>query len=141
MVLPYQIDLSQHNESRLALLFPLLFFFLSPLLLPLSSLPPLLFSPSLSLSLPPSSLPLLCPLLLLPAPTVSSAKLGAQAEEEEEGANYVSTDSFEALQATVGQMQQEHERLIGTAAHLSHEQEINTEHIKVRETLLSVLGA
>ena len=35
-------------------------------------------------------------------------------------------------------MQQEHERLIGTAAHLSHEQEINTEHIKVRETLLSV---
>ena len=35
-------------------------------------------------------------------------------------------------------MQQEHERLIGTAAHLSHEQEINTEHIKVRENAVTV---
>ena len=52
--------------------------------------------------------------------------------EEEEGANHVSSDSFEALQSALGQMQQEHERLIGTAAHLSHEQEVNTEHIKVR---------
>ena len=34
-------------------------------------------------------------------------------------------------------MQQEHERLIGTAAHLSHEQEINTEHIKVRENTVT----
>ena len=63
--------------------------------------------------------------------SVSSVRLGAQAEEEE-GANYVSSDSFEALQSALGQMQQEHERLIGTAAHLSHEQEVNTEHIKVR---------
>ena len=61
---------------------------------------------------------------------MSSARLGAR-EEEEEGANYVSSDSFEALQSALGQMQQEHERLIGTAAHLSHEQEVNTEHIKV----------
>lgn len=31
----------------------------------------------------------------------------------------------------VGELQQEQERLIGTAAHLSHEIEVNKEHVKV----------
>lgn len=35
------------------------------------------------------------------------------------------------LQQMVGDLQQEQERLIGTAAHLSHEIEVNKEHVKV----------
>lgn len=41
------------------------------------------------------------------------------------------SDSFESLQNILGGLQQEHERLMGTAAHLSHELEVNKEHVKV----------
>ena len=52
--------------------------------------------------------------------------------DEPGSANYVNMDSFDALQEMLSQLQQEHERLMGTAAHLSHELEINTDHVKVR---------
>ena len=47
-------------------------------------------------------------------------------------------DSFDTLQGILGQLQQEHERLIGTAAHLSHELEVNKDHVKVGEGLLKL---
>lgn len=41
------------------------------------------------------------------------------------------SDAFEAMQSMLGGLQQEHERLMGTAAHLSHELEVNKDHVKV----------
>ena len=52
--------------------------------------------------------------------------------DEELSAKYAGVDAFEELQNTVAGLQQEQERLIGTAAHLSHELEVNKEHVKVR---------
>ena len=86
----------------------------------------LTLSPSLSLSLYLS----LLPLPSLP-PVSSTSREGPQPEEEPDGAKYVDMDSFDALQGLLSQLQQEHERLMGTAAHLSHELEINKEHVKV----------
>lgn len=51
---------------------------------------------------------------------------------EELSAKYAGVDAFEELQNTVSGLQQEQERLMGTAAHLSHELEVNKEHVKVR---------
>ncbi len=48
-----------------------------------------------------------------------------------DGAKYVDAESFNVIQGLLGQLQQEHERLMGTAAHLSHELDINKEHVKV----------
>ena len=44
---------------------------------------------------------------------------------------YVDLESFNNLKTLVQDLQQEQERLLGTAAHLSHELEINQEHVKV----------
>ena len=44
---------------------------------------------------------------------------------------FVDSDSFHVVQGLLNQLQQEHERLMGTAAHLSHELDINKEHVKV----------
>ena len=55
----------------------------------------------------------------------------SEGDEELDGGKYVDSDSFDALQQLVGQLQEENERLIGTAAHLSHELDISKEHIKV----------
>lgn len=63
---------------------------------------------------------------------MSSSRLQAEEPEEEGGASAVDAESFAALQEVVGGMQQEHERLMGTAAHLSHELEVNKEHVKVQ---------
>ncbi len=65
------------------------------------------------------------------AHTVSSARLQSGSPDEEEGAKYAGVESLEALQGGIGQIQQEHERLMGTVAHLSHELGISKEHIKV----------
>lgn len=62
----------------------------------------------------------------------SSSRDGPQPEEEPEGAKYVDANSFEVLQGLLNQLQQEHERLMGTVAHQSQELEIDKEHIKVR---------
>ena len=62
----------------------------------------------------------------------SSSREGPQPVEEPESANYVNMDSFDVLQGMLSQIQQEHERLMGTAAHLSHELEVNTDHVKVK---------
>lgn len=43
---------------------------------------------------------------------------------------YVDLESFNNLKTLVQDLQQEQERLLGTAAHLSHELEINQEHVK-----------
>ena len=43
------------------------------------------------------------------------------------------TSDFEALREAMSALQQEHERLIGTAAHLSHELDVSKEHVKVGE--------
>lgn len=48
-----------------------------------------------------------------------------------DGEKYVDVESFNVIQGLLGQLQQEHERLMGTAAHLSHELDINKEHVKV----------
>lgn len=48
-----------------------------------------------------------------------------------DGEKYVDAESFNVIQGLLGQLQQEHERLMGTAAHLSHELDINKEHVKV----------
>ena len=64
-------------------------------------------------------------------PLVSEARLQPEAPEEEEGAKYVGADALQSLQGMLGQLQQEQERLMGTAAHLSHELEVNREHVKV----------
>ena len=61
----------------------------------------------------------------------SASREGPRAEEEADGAKYVDMDSFDALQSLLSELQQEHERLIGTAAHLSHELEVNKDHVKV----------
>ena len=41
------------------------------------------------------------------------------------------TSSFKEVQGVLSQLQQEHERLMGTVAHQSHELEVDKEHIKV----------
>lgn len=48
-----------------------------------------------------------------------------------DGEKFVDQDSFNAVQGLLAQLQQEHERLMGTAAHLSHELDVNKEHVKV----------
>lgn len=50
---------------------------------------------------------------------------------ETDGEKFVDLNSFNVIQGLLGQLQQEHERLMGTAAHLSHELDINKEHVKV----------
>lgn len=62
---------------------------------------------------------------------VSLARKSPEAAEEPDSAKYVDSDAFEALQSVLSEMQQEQERVIGTTAHLSHELEINKEHVKV----------
>ena len=65
---------------------------------------------------------------------------GPLPDEEADGASkYVDTTSFEALQELLEQVHQEQERLIGTAAHLSHELDISKEHVKVNKHTLCVL--
>ena len=51
--------------------------------------------------------------------------------EEDSTGQYVDLQMVADLQQMVGDLQQEQERLIGTAAHLSHEIEVNKEHVKV----------
>jgi chromosome segregation ATPase len=51
---------------------------------------------------------------------------------EVDGDKFVDMNTFAAVQGLLAQLQQEHERLIGTAAHLSHELDINKEHVKVK---------
>lgn len=55
----------------------------------------------------------------------------AEPSMESEGDKYVDAESFNVVQGLLGQLQQEHERLMGTAAHLSHELDVNKEHVKV----------
>lgn len=62
---------------------------------------------------------------------VSTMRTSPEPAGEEEGAKYADLESFNALQDMLNQQQQEHERLIGTVAHLSNEMEINKEHVKV----------
>lgn len=50
---------------------------------------------------------------------------------ETDGEKLVDLNSFNVVQGLLGQLQQEHERLMGTAAHLSHELDVNKEHVKV----------
>ena len=50
---------------------------------------------------------------------------------ELDGNKYVDLNSFNVVRGLLSQLQQEHERLMGTAAHLSHELDINKEHVKV----------
>lgn len=56
-------------------------------------------------------------------PTADSGSVGHFADQQ----------SLNDLTQLVNEMQQEQERLIGTAAHLSHELDISKEHTKVRE--------
>ncbi len=58
----------------------------------------------------------------------------AKSEEEPDGAKkFVDSSSFEALQELLEQVNSEQERLIGTAAHLSHELDVSKEHVKVTQ--------
>ena len=64
---------------------------------------------------------------------VSLGPREALPEVEADGAGkYVDLSSFEALQDLLGQLHSEQERLIGTAAHLSHEVGVSKEHVKVQ---------
>lgn len=58
------------------------------------------------------------------------SRVQAPPSDEELSAKYAGVDAFEELQNTVAALQQEQERLIGTAAHLSHELEVDKEHVK-----------
>ena len=62
---------------------------------------------------------------------VSTMRASPGPADEEEEAKYADLESFAALQEALTQQQQEHERFIGTVAHLSNEMEVNKEHIKV----------
>ena len=55
----------------------------------------------------------------------------ASPADEESDVKYADLDSLTALQDIVNQQQQDHERLMGTVAHISNEMEINKEHVKV----------
>ena len=54
-----------------------------------------------------------------------------QPVDDSAGNKYVDEETFMAVQSLLGQLQQENERLLGTAAQISHEMEVNTEHVKV----------
>ena len=63
-----------------------------------------------------------------------SSAMGGRPENEPmevDADKYVDTNSFNVVQGLLAQLQQEHERLMGTAAHLSHELDVNKEHVKV----------
>ena len=62
---------------------------------------------------------------------MSTLRRSSEPADEEEGAKYADIESLTALQEVLTQQQQDHERVIGTVAHLSNEMEINKEHIKV----------
>ena len=61
---------------------------------------------------------------------LSTMQQGQPAEELEE-VKYADMESLLALQNTVSAQQEGQERLLGTVANLSHEQEVDKEHIKV----------
>jgi chromosome segregation ATPase len=61
---------------------------------------------------------------------VSTMRDAAAPADEESDVKYADLESLTALQEAVSQQQQDHERLVGTVAHLSNETEINKEHIK-----------
>ncbi len=62
----------------------------------------------------------------------NGSQRAAQSEEEPDGAKkFVDLSSFEAFQELLEQVNSEQERLIGTAAHLSHELDVSKEHVKV----------
>lgn len=54
-----------------------------------------------------------------------------EAVTDTDGEKFVDLNSFNVVQGLLAQLQQEHERLMGTAAHLSHELDINKDHVKV----------
>ena len=55
-----------------------------------------------------------------------------EAVTDTDGEKFVDMNSFNVVQGLLAQLQQEHERLMGTAAHLSHELDITKDHVKVR---------
>lgn len=61
----------------------------------------------------------------------STAHRDNELSSEPDGDKFVDSESFNVVQGLLSQLQQEHERLMGTAAHLSHELDINKEHVKV----------
>lgn len=61
--------------------------------------------------------------------------------EEPDGIKYVNEETFAATQSLLAQLQQENERLLGTAAHIAHELEVNTQHVKVWLGVGEVEGA
>lgn len=56
---------------------------------------------------------------------------------EKEERDFVDKKSLLELQETVSGQQEKHERMLGTLANMSHEQDINKEHIKVLALALS----
>ena len=48
--------------------------------------------------------------------------------------DYADMESFKGLEQLVQSLQDGQERLLGTAANLSHELEVNQEHVKVHDT-------
>lgn len=55
----------------------------------------------------------------------------ADSQDVKTGGEAIDAESLNLLQGMVAQLQQEQERLIGTAAHFSHELDVNKEHLKV----------
>ncbi len=52
--------------------------------------------------------------------------------EVDKTSDYVNMETFKGLQQIVQDLQEGQERLLGTAANLSHELEVNQEHVKVQ---------
>lgn len=52
--------------------------------------------------------------------------------EDEPDAGPVDQEEMKRVKSALHRVQQENERLLGTAAHISHEMEVNKEHIKVK---------
>jgi chromosome segregation ATPase len=72
---------------------------------------------------------------------VSTLRTSPEAADEEGGAKYADMESLTALQEMLTQLQQDHERVIGTVAHLSNEMEINKEHVKALYSAVDDLRA
>ena len=61
-----------------------------------------------------------------------SKVVASSSTDEVDATKYVDEQAFLAVQGLLAQLQQENERLLGTAAHISHEVEVNTRHVKVQ---------
>ena len=72
---------------------------------------------------------------LLAISSMVTANMKDDNEEEEVDSEATDQEEVKRLRSALSRVQQENERLLGTAAHISHEMEVNKQHIKVSGTV------